>query len=215
MKNLFIISEEEKKRILVLHKSETKKQYISEQQGNIFSKLATNFKTLVNKITTYTKIPEHIKIFLQFLNLRTTPITEKDFSDDMLKTMLSMINKRFKKSKKTQYVNFTSDVNFKDVIKGAEKQIHIDKEKQIGYILGNSEVTDNGSYYTINDLYDFNNFKNDPEKYLLKNLPSTVSQSIMKLFDNNLVQGVEELASYYHKMGYKGIPVNIKLNKNL
>jgi len=56
MSKLFLISEEEKNRILNLHESATNRQYLSEQQeyvvqqGDTLSKIATKFKTSVNQL---------------------------------------------------------------------------------------------------------------------------------------------------------------------
>jgi hypothetical protein len=46
-------------------------------------------------------------------------------------------------------------------------------------------------------------------------MPETVSNAFKKIFSGNLLQGVEEMASYYQKLGYKGIPVSIQIPKNL
>ena len=82
---------------------------------------------------------------------------------------------------------------------------------KISMTLGNATVTKSGNNYVVKDIYDFNNYKNNPEKYTLKEVPNTVKDSIKKVASGNLVQGVEQMASYYQKLGYEGFPVNIEI----
>jgi hypothetical protein len=88
-------------------------------------------------------------------------------------------------------------------------------QKSIGYVLGNAQVKDMGNYYSVTDIYDFNNYKNHPENYTLEKTPSTVKNAVLKLWNGNYVQGLEELSSYYQKFGYEGIPVSLQIPKNL
>jgi hypothetical protein len=77
--------------------------------------------------------------------------------------------------------------------------------------LGNATVKKSGNVYNITDIYDFNNYKNNPEKYTLKEVPNTVKDALKTAASGNPVQGIEQMASYYQKLGYKGIPVDIQL----
>jgi hypothetical protein len=159
-------------------------------------------------------IKPHFRLFSDFLTLRKTPVTTSDFTPEELKTILSII-KTSKVGKESKNVNFSSDINFSKVKSGDEIQLNPDMKKSIGYTLGNAQVQDMGGYYRITDIYDFNNYYKNPKNYSLDNLPSTVSTAFKKLFSGNIVQGVEELASYYQKLGYNGIPVKIDIPKNL
>jgi hypothetical protein len=159
-------------------------------------------------------IKPHYRLFSDFLSLRKNPVTTKDFTRDELKTILDFI-KNSKVDKTGKNVNFSSDISFSKVKSGEESQLNPDMKKAIGYTLGNAQVKDMGGYYKITDIYDFNNFYRNPKKYSLNQLPSTVATAFNKIFSGNLVQGVEELASYYQKLGYKGIPVEIDIPKNL
>ena len=159
-------------------------------------------------------IKPHFRLFSDFLTLRKTPVTTSDFTPEELKTILSII-KTSKVGKESKNVNFSSDINFSKVKSGDESQLNPDMKKSIGYTLGNAQVQDMGGYYRITDIYDFNNYHKNPKNYSLDNLPSTVSTAFKKLFSGNMVQGVEELASYYQKLGYNGIPVKIDIPKNL
>jgi hypothetical protein len=161
-------------------------------------------------------IKPHYRIFSDFLRLRKNPVTTADFTPDELKTMMEII-KKAKPGAEPKNVNFPAlaDIHFSKVVKGTEAQTGIDQKKAIAYVLGNAQVADKGNYYRVTDVYDFNNYQNHPENYTLDKLPGTVSAAFKKLFSGNLVQGVEELASYYQKLGYKGIPVSIDIPKNL
>jgi len=161
-----------------------------------------------------TGIKPHLRLFSDFLTLRKNPITTNDFTRDELKAILDIVKKN-KVGKEGKNVNFSSDISFSKVKSGEESQISPDMKKAIGLTLGNAQVKDMGSFFSINDIYDFNNYYKEPEKYSLNNLPSTVGAAFKKLYSGNLVQGVEELASYYQKLGYKGIPVKIDIPKNL
>jgi hypothetical protein len=159
-------------------------------------------------------IKPQYRIFSDFLSLRKNPITTNDFTTEELKTILGMI-KKSKVGKEPKNVDFTSGVNWSKIKSGEESQLNPDMEKSIGYTLGNAQVQDMGTYYKVTDIYDFNNYQKHPEKYTLKQLPNTIGTAVNKLFSGNLVQGVEELASYYQKLGYKGIPVSLDIPKNL
>ena len=159
-------------------------------------------------------IKPHYRLFSDFLTLRKKPVTTNDFTSEELKTILNII-KNSKVGTQPKNVNFSSDINFSKVKSGEESQLSPDMKKAIGYTLGNAQVQDMGNYYKVTDIYDFNNYYRSPEKYSLNQLPNTVGTAFKKLFSGNLVQGVEELASYYQKLGYKGIPVSLDIPKNL
>jgi len=159
-------------------------------------------------------IPVHIRLFLDFLRIRKNHINTSDFTNQELKTILDII-KLNKVGKESKNVNFSAGVDWSKVTSGEASQLNPGIIDAIAFTLGNAQVKDMGSYYSINDIYDFNNYYKEPEKYSLKNLPNTVGAAFKKIFLGNEVQGVEELASYYQKLGYKGIPVKIDIPKNL
>ncbi len=162
------------------------------------------------------KIKPHYRIFGDFLSARKNPLTSADFTKEELKTMSDMI-KSANPTRTPKNVNFPAlaGVNFSKVKAGTEDQKNIDDKKSIAYVLGNSQVADNGATYKVTDIYDFNNYHKNPENYTLEKMPITISTAFRKIFSGNLVQGVEELASYYQKLGYKGIPVSIDVPKNI
>ena len=51
----------------------------------------------------------------------------------------------------------------------------------------------------------------NPEKYTLDQTPETLRTAFKKMGSGNWVQGVEELASYYQKLGYGEYQVDIEL----
>lgn len=161
-------------------------------------------------------IDPHFRIFGDFLKLRKDPITSKDFTKEELETMKEMIQKS-KPGYQSKVVNFPAlaGIDFKNVVRGTEAQTGLNRKKSIAYVLGNSSVTDKGNYYQVKDIYDFNNYYQNPQSYSIEKMPSLLSTAIKKIFSGNLVQGVEEISSYYHKMGYKGIPVLIDIPKNI
>ena len=159
-------------------------------------------------------IPAHIRLFLDFLRIRKNHINTSDFTNQELKTILDII-KLNKVGKESKNVDFSAGVDWSKVTSGEASQLNPGIIDAIAFTLGNAQVKDMGSYYSINDIYDFNNYYKEPEKYSLKNLPNTVGAAFKKIFLGNEVQGVEELASYYQKLGYKGIPVKIDIPKNL
>lgn len=168
------------------------------------------------KKESFINIPPQYRIFSEFLRLRKNPVTTKDFTDEELKTMKAMIEK-VKPTSVPKNVDFykLSDFSFDKMKDGKEDYLGKDIRKNIAYTIGNASVSDKGNYYQLDDIYDFNNFNEHPENYTLEKMPETVSSAIKKIFNGNLVQGVEEMASYYQKLGYKGIPVSIQIPKNL
>lgn len=163
-------------------------------------------------------IKPHFRIFADFLRTRKDKITSADFTKEELDTIKELILQSKKKiGASPTMIDFpaVAGVKYSNLKTGEEKQSDLGLPKSIAYVFGNAQVSDKGNYYLINDIYDFNNFHNHPENYSLKNSPQTIKTAIQKLFDGNLVQGVEELASYYQKLGYKGIPVSVIIPKNL
>jgi hypothetical protein len=168
------------------------------------------------KQESFINIPPQYRIFSEFLRLRKSPVTTKDFTDKELKTMKVMIEKA-KPTSVPKNVDFykLSNFSFAKMKDGKEDYSGKDIMKNIALTIGNASVSDKGSYYQLDDIYDFNNFNAHPENYTLEKMPETVSGAFKKIFSGNLVQGVEEMAAYYQKLGYKGIPVSIQIPKNL
>jgi hypothetical protein len=168
------------------------------------------------KKESFINIPPQYRIFSEFLRLRKSPVTTNDFTDKELKTMKAMIE-RAKPTSTTKNVDFykLSNFSFAKMKDGKEDYSGKDIMKNIALTIGNASVSDKGNYYQVDDIYDFNNFNEHPENYTLEKMPETISGAFKKIFSGNLVQGVEEMASYYQKLGYKGIPVSIQIPKNL
>jgi hypothetical protein len=159
-------------------------------------------------------IKPHFRIFSDFLRLRKSPITTNDFTSEELKTILTII-KNSKVGTQPKNVNFSADIDWSKVKSGEASQLNPNIKDAIAYTLGNSQVQDMGKYYKLTDIYDFNNYYTHPENYTLSQLPNTLGTAFKKVFSKNYVQGIEELASYYQKLGYKGIPVSLDIPKNL
>jgi peptidoglycan hydrolase-like protein with peptidoglycan-binding domain len=190
------------------------KSEISRQMGqNVLEKMKQFTKGIV-PVKKDSLIPPHIRIYTDFLRTRTSPITTNDFTSEELTAILNFI-KNSKVGNQSKNVDFSSAINFSNVKSGKESQIKPDMQKAIGYVLGNAQVKDMGNYYSVTDIYDFNNYKNHPENYTLEKTPSTVKNAVLKLWNGNYVQGLEELSSYYQKFGYEGIPVSLQIPKNL
>ena len=159
-------------------------------------------------------IKPHFRIFSDFLRLRKSPITTNDFTSEELKTILTII-KNSKVGTQPKNVNFSANIDWSKVKSGEASQLNPNIKDAIAYTLGNSQVQDMGKYYKLTDIYDFNNYYTHPENYTLSQLPYTLGTAFKKVFSKNYVQGIEELASYYQKLGYKGIPVSLDIPKNL
>ena len=159
-------------------------------------------------------IKPHFRIFSDFLRLRKSPITTNDFTSEELKTILTII-KNSKVGTQPKNVNFSANIDWSKVKSGEASQLNPNIKDAIAYTLGNSQVQDMGKYYKLTDIYDFNNYYTHPENYTLSQLPNTLGTAFKKVFSKNYVQGIEELASYYQKLGYKGIPVSLDIPKNL
>jgi hypothetical protein len=175
---------------------------------------AQNFAKGIVPVKKDSGIKPHFRIFSDFLSLRKSPITTNDFTSEELKTILSII-KNSKVGTQPKNVNFSADIDWSKVKSGEASQLNPDMKNAIAYTLGNSQVQDMGKYYKLTDIYDFNNYYTHPENYTLSQLPNTLGTAFKKVFSKNYVQGIEELASYYQKLGYKGIPVSLDIPKNL
>jgi peptidoglycan hydrolase-like protein with peptidoglycan-binding domain len=187
---------------------------INKQQGKNELEKMKQFRKGIVSVKKDSGIKPHYRIFTDFLSLRKSPITTNDFTSEELKTILGFV-KNSKIGKQPKNVNFSSTINYSKVKTGEEEQLNPDMKKSIGYVLGNAQVKDMGNYYSVTDIYDFNNYYNHPENYTLSQLPNTVGTAFKKIFSGNYVQGIEELSSYYQKLGYKGIPVSLNIPKNL
>lgn len=163
-------------------------------------------------------IKPHYRIFADFLRTRKDPIKSADFTKEELKAIKDLIvQSKVKLGPSSTNIDFpkVAGVQYGKLKTGEEKQTNLGLPKSVSYVLGNAGVADKGNYYLVTDIYDFNNYQEHPERYSLESSPETIKTAIKKLFAGNLVQGVEELASYYQKLGYKGIPVSIEVPKNI
>lgn len=168
----------------------------------------------------YVKNNMEIRAFTDFLSLRTSTLTEKEFKPSELKTMEEMVVRAMKNKKAFVrpggVVDFTSVAGVKFNVKPDSSQASVeDKYKKVAYVLGNAKVTETDSSYIITDTYDFNNYYEHPEQYTLKAMPDNVKKAVSDLSDGNLVQGGERLANYLIKAGYKGYPVKIVVPKTI
>ena len=177
------------------------------------------FKDFIDsKTVSLNPLPPHIRAFLSFLGGQTYPMKASFFKPEELKLIEDRVNSYFpsdskcRKNKKC-YVSFYKDTDFSKIKRGEEKVINPELAKAIGLTIGNGQVIDNGSSYIVKDIYDFNNFKNNPSAYSLENVGSTVKNALSKITCGNYVQGIEEIASYKQALGYKGIPVEIEIPK--
>lgn len=175
-----------------------------------------------------TKIPAHMRAYLNFLGLRKEPFTSKDLTKSELLSIKNMIElkksqKKFSSGQNFDFYNASNEfvkskggsetINFGDKNLGFDQTDVKEDSTKIALTLGNAKVTENPNSYVIEDIYDFNNFQKNPEKYTLKTLPKTVAGAMVKIFSNNYVQGLEELSSVIQKFGYKGYPVRIEIPK--
>lgn len=188
--------------------------------GSFFDRTIKKLKNLIrpSRIGLLTNLPVHWRAFMDFLYNRTTPIDSSFFTQDEMKVITDKVENAFKtdrkcKRSKSCNVSFYDDTDFSKIKTGEEKVMNVGLAKAIGLTIGNGQVTDNGNSYIVKDIYDFNNFKNNPEAYTYEKAPETIKAALKKVYSGNFVQGIEELASYKHKMGYKGIPVEIEIPK--
>ena len=165
-------------------------------------------------------LPPHWRAFMSFLLGRTKPINADFFKPEELKLIADRVNSYFpsdskcRKNKKC-YVSFYQNTDWSKVKTGQEKVLNPELGKAIGLTIGNGQVIDNGSSYIVKDIYDFNNFKNNPSAYSPEKAGSTVKAALIKITCGNYIQGIEELASFKQAKGYKGIPVEIEIPKTV
>jgi hypothetical protein len=207
------------KRILKPGKSVVKKPA---EEKSLFDRITSSIKQFVTNAVSFV-VPIHYRIFYDFLSLRKKPFTLTDMSNEEQQALKQMIQYGFKNGfKNGGSMNFydianklnagSEQINFKNKENLGLNQFNLKSEyTKLSMTLGDATVTKSGGKYIVTDIYDFNNYQNNPEKYTLKEVPSTVKDSIKKVASGNLVQGVEQMASYYQKLGYKGIPVDIQL----
>jgi hypothetical protein len=171
-----------------------------------------------SKTVSLNPLPPHMRAFLGFIAGRTNPINASFFKPEELQIIASKVNSYFpsnsncKRNKKCN-VSFYEDTDWSKVKKGEEKVAFAGGPKSIGLTIGNGQVIDNGNSYTVKDIYDFNNYKNNPKAYSIENVGGTIKDALIKLACGNSVQGLEELASIKQASGYKGIPVEIEIPK--
>lgn len=169
-------------------------------------------------LSSFNPLPPHIRAFMSFLMGRTEVINADFFKPEELKLIANRVNSYFpsdskcRKNKKC-YVSFYKDTDFSKIKRGEEKVINPELAKAIGLTIGNGQVIDNGSSYIVKDIYDFNNFKNNPSAYSPEKAGGTIKAALNKITCGNYVQGIEELASFKQANGYKGIPVEIEIPK--
>jgi hypothetical protein len=171
-----------------------------------------------SKVSLLSPLPPHMRAFLDFIGGRTEPITDKYFKPEELKLITDKVNSYFpsnsecKRNKKCD-VSFYHDTDWSKVKKGEEKVVFAGGPKSIGLTIGNGQVIDNGTFYTVRDIYDFNNYKNNPDAYSPEKMGGTIKAALDKLTCGNFIQGLEEIASIKQSRGYKGIPVEIEIPK--
>lgn len=240
MKNKLFIDESEKSRILEMHKSAINKTLLNEETPYSPPTNGKNTTNNVNKPSflescksaiknidlgkllggfgIINAIPIHLRLFLFYLYSRSTKFTEKDLNSQELKVLTEKTNFLFKNSKckgskKCSADFYAGKVDFKKLKSGEEDQIFVDDDKKLSYSFGNAQIEDKGNYYVLTDIYDFNNYERNPEYYSLEVMPLTIKFALNKIFCGNFVQGVEELASFKQSWGYKGFPVEIRIEK--
>jgi hypothetical protein len=192
------------------------------QGDGFFTSMVNKVKNAVSEVQDFFALPLHIRAFMKFTGLNKKPFTLNDLTKDEQLAIKQMLSYAEKKGmiKNGKIVNFygianalnngSEQINFKD-----KKSLGLDQGNiksqytRVAMTLGNAAVSKSGSNYVIKDTYDFNNFINNPEKYTLAQTPTTVANALKNIGTGNYVQGVEELASYYQKLGYPGYPVDI------
>jgi len=164
--------------------SQTQKNEICPSPKEKENQLKSGF---LNKISHL--IPSHLRMFLFYLSGRYQPVGPPDFEKDEIDYINEVVNKfcRGKKNCSGNINFYKNQVDFAKLKKGEEQQFIVETPKEIALTLGNATITDKGDHYLLYDLYDFNNYKRNPENYTLAELPSTVSTAIKKIFCNNKV----------------------------
>jgi hypothetical protein len=194
-----------------------------EEEG-FFSSLAKN---VVDKVKSFTIdaniLPLHMRAFLNFLKLRTSPLTINDLTSTERAALKQMVDYAQKKGliRSGKTVNFygianalnagTEKIDFKDPTLGINQTDIKSDYTKVAMTIGNAVVNKSGDKYIVKDIYDFNNYANNPEQYTWEKTPETIRKAVGKLNSDNYVQGLEELASYYQKFGYSGYPVELEV----
>jgi hypothetical protein len=176
------------------------------------------------------KIPLHLRAYLNFLSLRKTPFTKSDLTKSEMESILTMIEmrkaqKKFSSGQNFDFYNASNDLIKKkggsEQIKFSAKDLGFNQVKvsedstKIALALGNAKVTETPNSYVIDDIYDFNNYQKHPEDYTLKSLPATTAKALGEILTSNYIQGLERLSAIFHKFGYKGFPVKIEVPKKI
>jgi hypothetical protein len=185
------------------------------------------FTSLVNKAKNFVIdsqiIPLHIRAFMNFLRLRKSPLTINDLTSTergALKQMVDYAQKKglIRNGKTVNFYEIANDLNdgsekfdFKDKTLGVNQTDIKSEYTKVAMTLGNAVVNKTGDKYIVKDIYDFNNYANNPEQYTLEQTPKTIGDAVKKLGNGNYVQGLEQLASYYQKFGYSGFPVEFEV----
>ena len=185
------------------------------------------FTSLVNKAKNFVIdsqiIPLHIRAFMNFLRLRKSPLTINDLTSTergALKQMVDYAQKKglIRNGKTVNFYGIANDLNdgsekfdFKDKTLGVNQTDIKSEYTKVAMTLGNAVVNKTGDKYIVKDIYDFNNYANNPEQYTLEQTPKTIGDAVKKLGNGNYVQGLEQLASYYQKLGYSGYPVDLEV----
>lgn len=194
------------------------------KKQSLVSRFVNTLKNGYNEVVKdFSVFPVHIRAFSNFVVRRTSPFTERDLTSKETVALKDMVKTAIKKGvKDSGLVDFYTIAN--ELNNGSEqidwsnkKNFGIDQTNikslytQMAMTVGNARLTKKDKGYEVSDLYDFNNYSNNPEKYTLEKLPETMKAAFKKMGTGNFVQGVEELASYNQKLGYNGFPVKINV----
>jgi hypothetical protein len=205
-------------------KSTTTAPAKAKEEDGFFTSLVNN---VVNKAKNFVVdsqiIPLHIRAFMNFLRLRKSPLTINDLTSTergALKQMVDYAQKKglIRNGKTVNFYGIANDLNdgsekfdFKDKTLGVNQTDIKSEYTKVAMTLGNAVVNKTGDKYIVKDIYDFNNYANNPEQYTLEQTPKTIGDAVKKLGNGNYVQGLEQLASYYQKFGYSGFPVEFEV----
>lgn len=205
-------------------KSTTTAPEKSKEEDGYFTSLVNN---VVNKARNFVVdsqiLPLHMRAFLNFLKLRTSPLTINDLTSTERAALKQMVDYAQKKGliRNGKTVNFygiantlnsgAEKIDFKDPTLGINQTDIKSDYTKVAMTIGNAVVNKSGDKYIVKDIYDFNNYANNPEEYTWEKTPETIRNAVGKLNSKNYVQGLEELASYYQKFGYSGYPVELEV----
>lgn len=173
----------------------------------------------------------HAKGFYEFATLRSKTFTENEMSKGDMNALRQMIEFGMKNKKAftrgDNSFDFVSISNAMNKKQGDKDQVDFSNKKDFGgghigakspytkvaLLLGNAKVTKTEDGYVVNDKYDFNQYRDNPQAYSLANFPKK-STEIIKYFGNgNVIKGFEEIGNYYHALGYDGYKVQINVPK--